>query len=86
MKPSAMLTVPDVLPMLQAYLTRPTTAAGGWLHIYVEDCNLSDGAIAYCEECARQVGDVEAERLAQTIRQMTRTQRMRLRELWWGSK
>lgn len=72
MKPS----ISDVREAFRAY--REENLVWGSLHIVLDDGNVSDADVRFCVDCARQRGDVEGERLALILLQMSRTQRLKL--------
>ncbi len=46
-------SVPEVLPLVNAYYCFKPCGVGGSLHIVLDDGNIADGHIEYCIECAR---------------------------------
>jgi len=74
-------TVPDVLPIAKAYLAKPGNAVGGSLHIVLDDGNVQDSHVDFCIDCARQRGDEDGVLLATLLRQMSRTQRLKISNL-----
>lgn len=75
---SEKLTVPMVLNDFLAYQARPENGAWGSLHIVMEDENVRDGNVRFCEQWARDRDDDEGVRLARILQSMSRTQRLRL--------
>jgi hypothetical protein len=71
-------TAPEVLPLVQEYLARPDNAAGGSLHLVLEDLNLEDHFVRSCAEHAHEQGDADGEALAQVLLLCSRTQRHKL--------
>lgn len=71
-------TVPEVLPLLQAYYRKPGNHDGGLLHVVIDDGNVRDCFVQSALEEARQEGDEDAERLASLLLQMSQTQRRKL--------
>ena len=74
-------TVPDVLPIAKAYLAKPGNAVGGSLHIVLDDGNVQDSHVDHCIERARERGDEDGVLLATLLRQMSRTQRLKISNL-----
>lgn len=68
--------IPDVLPLVRAY--RANNAAGGSLHIVLEDGNVDDGSVLFCESLAQQNGDADGARVAALLLRMSKTQRRKL--------
>lgn len=46
-------TVPEVIPLVNAYYSFPGCGVGGCLHIVLDDDNIETGHIEYCIECAK---------------------------------
>lgn len=69
-------TVPSVIDEFKRYHARE--CAWGALHIVLDDGNVRDGDVAFCAEYAREVGDTEAARLAETLLAMSKTQRLKI--------
>ena len=74
-------TIPDVLPLVRAYLAKEGNICGGSLHIVLEDGNVADCDVTFCIEWAREHGDPEGEKLGQLLLTMSRTQRLKIRRL-----
>ena len=70
------LTLPDVLADFIAYYRQQL--AWGSLHIVLDDGNVEDSSVRFCQHYATQHGDVEGARLAGLLLQMSRTQRLKL--------
>lgn len=71
-------TVPEVLPLVRAYYAKDGNGAGGSLHIVLDDGNVEDSHVRFCLEFAREEGDEDGVRLAETLLQMSQTQRLKL--------
>lgn len=71
-------TVPEVLPLVQAYYSIPGNGVGGSLHIVLDDDNVQDWCVDACIERATEKGDHRGEALARILRSMSRTQRLKL--------
>lgn len=81
---SAKPTVPEVLPLVLEYVSRPENGAGGSLHIILEDQNVTDADVRFCLEHARECGDADGVALAELLLRMSRTQRLKLSRLRFG--
>ena len=73
------LTVPDVLERFKAY--HAAHPMWGSLHIVLSDRNTEDHYVDFCVRIAFEQGDFEGHKLAQMLRQMSRTQRLRISQL-----
>lgn len=71
-------TVRAVLPLVRALYASPEGGAGCCLHIVLDDCNVEDSHVAFCEAYARKQGHDACERLAVLLRAMTRGQRWKV--------
>lgn len=71
-------TVPDVLPLVRAYYAKPGNEAGGSLHIVLDDGNVDDDCVEFCEKYATENGDEDGVALARILRRMSKTQRNKL--------
>jgi hypothetical protein len=83
-KPADRPTVPQVLPFVRAYYN--DHAAGGSLHIALDDGNLEDGNIQYCIDSANERGDDAGAALGRLLLEMTRTQRAKVYRMKWSAK
>lgn len=80
-KPSAKITIPDVLDRFVDYFEKKGNGAWGSLHNVLEDQNIEDLHVRNCEKRAAERGDSEGLDLARILLQMSKTQRIRLGEL-----
>ena len=71
-------TLPEVLPMMWAYVAKPGNGVGGNLHIVLDEGNVCDGHILYCLDRCREKGDTDGVALAETLLRMSKTQRSKL--------
>lgn len=71
-------TVPEVLPLVEAYYAKDGNGAGGSLHIVLDDGNVANGHIEFCRDYAERKGDKDGAALAAILLRMSRTQRHRL--------
>lgn len=69
-------TVPEVLPIARAYYAK--NPAGGSLHIVLDDGNVGDDSVEFCEKVATEEGDADGVELARLLRRMSKTQRHKL--------
>lgn len=72
------LTVPEVLPLVEAYYDKPNNGAGGNLHIVLDDGNVEDSHVEFCLNQARRYGDLDGVALAEILLKMSKTQRLKL--------
>lgn len=71
-------TVPEVLPMVRAYYSKPGNIVGGSLHIVLEDGNTKTDDVRFCRVQAKERGDIDGVVLAELLLKMSRTQRKKL--------
>ncbi len=71
-------TVPEVVPLVDAYYAKPGNSVGGSLHTVLDDGNLRDSHIAYCRETAEKNGDSAGVHIANLLLQMSMTQRRKV--------
>lgn len=76
-------TVPDVVPMVRAYQRKDGNYVGGHLHIVLDDGNVDDHSVEYCLAAAREAGDTDGVALAETLLRMSRTQRLKLSDMFY---
>lgn len=76
-------TIPEVLPMLKAYITKEGNSVGGSLHIVLDDGNIEDSNVEFCIKSASERGDAEGAELGFLLLTMSKTQRKKLSELVW---
>ena len=75
------MTIPEILPLIQAYYQKPGNCNGGSLHIVLEDCNLKDSDVQFCIDYAKEKGDADGMALAEKLLLMSKTQRKKLHYL-----
>ena len=76
-------TIPEVLPLAKAYVRKPWFGVGGNLHIVLDDGNIENSNILFCQDLCRGDKDVDGERLCGLLLQMTKTQRRKIvRQCW----
>lgn len=66
----------DLIPACRSYYAKH--AAGGSLHIVLDDGNLCDHNVDFCIKFAQKEGDRQGEALARLIRSASYTQRKKL--------
>lgn len=71
-------TVPEVLPLVEAYYRKPGNAVGGVLHIVLDDGNVKDDHVRFCLDEALLDGDEDGAHLARLLLRMTKTQRSKI--------
>jgi hypothetical protein len=71
-------TVPEVLPLVEAYYDKPGNGVGGSLHIVLEDGNIRTSDVEFCRQWALDHGDADGVRLAELLLRMSQTQRRKL--------
>lgn len=71
-------TVPEVLPLVNAYYAMPGNGVGGSLHVVLEEGNVRDGDVEFCRQIAIDDDDPEGVVLAEILLRMSRTQRLKL--------
>lgn len=71
-------TVPEVLPIARRYFAKEGNAAGGSLHIVLEDGNIDDSSVQFCREWALERGDADGVALADLLLRMSKTQRKKI--------
>ncbi len=82
-KPSAKITVPEVMDQFVEYLRKPGNGVGGSLHIVLEDGNVQNHNVQHCLEYAQQHNDEDGAKLAEILLQMSKTQRLKISyEVW----
>jgi hypothetical protein len=69
-------TIPEILARFLAYYR--DNPAWGSLHIVLDDGNVDDASVRFCEEYATEKGDHEGAELARILMRMSRTQRAKL--------
>lgn len=74
-------TVPEVLPIIRAYLHKPGNNVGGSLHVVLDDNNIRDSDIRWCRDYALECGDEDGVKLADLLLAMSRTQRNKITTL-----
>ena len=45
-------TVPEVLPIVEAFYRLPGNGVGGVLHVVLDDCNTEDSSVRFCRDSA----------------------------------
>lgn len=71
-------TIPDVKPLIIAYLRKPENGVGGSLHIYLDDGNWSLSSIVHCREWAIERKDTDGVALCELLLRMSKTQRIKI--------
>lgn len=71
-------TIPEIIPLLKAYVSKPENGVGGSLHIVLEDGNVNDSHVAFCRNLAQNAGDADGVVVADMLLQMSKTQRRKI--------
>jgi hypothetical protein len=71
-------TVPEVMELVWDYYEIPGVGCGGSLHIVLDDDNVEDHHVEFCQRYAEDHGDHEGELLAQILLRMSKTQRLKV--------
>ena len=69
-------TIPEVLPLVQALYRRH--AAGCCLHIVLDDGNVKDDSVRFCQKTAAERHHPRCLSLADILLAMSKTQRLKL--------
>lgn len=72
------VTRADVEAMLHDYYEMPGHTLGGAVHIVIENHNADDDDVEWCYEYARKEGDGAGMAIALALRQLSRTQRLKV--------
>ena len=78
MKPSATITVPEVLERFQNYYTNNKIGEWGSLHIVLADDNVDDNSVDWCLKHAIKINDTEGAELSQILLKMSKSQRLKI--------
>ena len=71
-------SVPEVMPIVQAFYAQEDHSGGGTLHVVLDDHNTEDASVRWCLEYAGKERDVFGEELAIVLLLMSPTQRGKL--------
>ena len=74
-------TVREVIPWVRDYYELPGNAAGGSLHIVLEDGNVDEPLVAHCIQYAAKRGDKAGVALGNILLRMSPTQRAKVADL-----
>lgn len=81
MKPSCKIQVPDVIEKFEAYYKKPGNGAWGSLHVVLDDQNVSDYFVEFCEEECVKRNDTDGLELVNILKQLSKTQRIKISKL-----
>ncbi len=82
-KPSAKITVPEVMDQFVEYLRKPGNGVGGSLHIVLDDQNIQNHHVEFCISHAEQCDDEDGIKLGKILLEMSKTQRLKIsKEVW----
>lgn len=76
--PTRPTITPELLQRIRDYYALPSHSNGGSLHIVLEDQNVEDSHIRFCQRCAREDGDAVGEALADELWALSKTQRLKI--------
>jgi hypothetical protein len=71
------VTIVEVRHLITDFKKKAGNAAGGNLHIILEDQNTSDSDITFCINEAKDKNDVDAVKIAELMLKMSKTQRLK---------
>lgn len=71
-------TLPEVIPLIRAWYSRPGNEVGGIFHVVIDDGNYEQSFAALALNDARASGDPQAIELAEKLVEMSPTQRRKL--------
>ena len=71
-------TVPDVLPLVNAYVAKKGNGVGGVLHLVLANKNIDNSHIKFCLAQAIEKEDVDGIHLAGILLKMSKTQRLKI--------
>ena len=77
-------TVPKVLPLMREFQSKKGNEVGGVFHIVLDDGNVENRHVEWCLELAKQNGDELAIRLGELLMKMSKTQRLKLADLFYS--
>lgn len=77
-------TVPEVLPLMREFQTKKGNEVGGVFHIVLDDGNVENSHVEWCLERAKEEGDELAIRLGELLMKMSKTQRLKLADLFYS--
>jgi len=77
------LTVPDVLPLITRFAKAQGNEIGGSLHVVLDDYNVRDKDVQFCVEYAKENDDPLGVEVAETLLQMSRTQRLKIAGMYY---
>lgn len=72
------LTIPDVLPLVNAYVSKKGNQLGGNLAMVLSNDNILDSNIQFCLNQAEEKEDCEGVNLANLLLKLSKTQRLKI--------
>ena len=72
------ITIPEVLPLVKAYLSKKGNSIGGSLHIVLDEGNINDKDIKFCRQYAADRNDLDGVELADILLKLSKTQRRKI--------
>lgn len=76
-------TIPEVLPLVKAYVRKPGNEVGGSLHIILDDHNIDDKSCWFCYGFAAGKDDKDGIKIAELLTRMSKTQRLKIAQECW---
>jgi hypothetical protein len=73
-----LIEYPDIVPLLKLFRQNPDNIVGGYLHIFLEDGNVHDDHIKFCQEWCIEPGNLLGEAICRLALKMSITQRKRM--------
>ena len=72
------MDISEVWLLVTAYYAKPGNAAGGSLHLVLDDGNVQDEHVEFCRDYAAREGDEDGVALAELLLEMSVAQRERV--------
>ncbi len=72
------MTARELTERLRIFRASPRNSMGGHLHIFIEDGNMRDSHLKFCQAAAVKAGDTWAADLAAELLKMSKTQRTKI--------
>jgi hypothetical protein len=79
-----MITTQEIVELIQDYYSTDGNAAGGYLHIVLDDGNLEDDDIRFCIEQAKMAGDFNGVLLGYVMLLLSLPEREKVYHKFWN--
>jgi hypothetical protein len=79
-----MITTQEIVGLIQEYYSTDGNAAGGYLHIVLDDGNLEDDDIIFCIEQAKMAGDFNGVLLGYVLLLLNLSEREKAYNKFWN--